>query len=270
MTTVTNRRSGTRRACIALTAAAVAVFAQAAGAENLLPRDEGFMKEPKSVAYRRYALDGKNDFGVFGSFSMKNKLTEHVGAAVSFDKQFSEYLSLDVFVGGGYGGLTNLALNVRDKWRATSNPGTDLADAGALLATGQLGLRFTPIYGKMSLSSELSVHFNAYFVGGVGGALIQYNSVLTCAVNIPSSSTKCPGDNFRKETSPNVAFNVGGGFRFWITDHWSARVEVRDVIFPDRFYEKVVFKTPVGSGQLSANAGISQVPLVLVGVGFIL
>ncbi len=239
----------------------------AAQAADLLPRDEGFMKEPKSVAYRLYSLSGKSDIGLFGAFSMKNKLTQHQGAALEFDQQFNEYFALDVFADGGAGTLTGLASNIRQMFRF-SGTGDDLADAGALLATGQLGLRFTPIYGKLSLSSELAVHFNFYAVGGAGVALVNFNDILTCATDLGGSS-RCPGDNYRSEMDPKPAFNVGGGFRFYVTQLLSARVEVRDVMFLDQYLSNVNFKSPQGTGTVTSS-GVSQVPLVLVGVGFLL
>lgn len=265
MTTVTHERRSLRTLALALMVALPAL----AQAENLLPRDEGFMKEPKSVAYRRFKLDGANDLGAFAAFSIKNRLTEHFGVAVTFDKQFNEYWALDVLAEGGYGGLTNLSNNIRATARAPSGTlSDDLADAGALLATAQVGVRFTPLYGKMNLSSELPVHFNFYFNAGGGLALMQFHSILTCENNL--SGGKCPNDQYRTDLLPRPGFNVGGGLRFWIDNFLSARIEVRDIIFPDHFYEKVNLKTPVGTGQPSASAGVSQIPLIFVGVGFLL
>jgi len=250
-----------------LAALAVTLLPVLARAENLLPRDEGFMKEPKSVSFRRYALDGRHDLGVFADFSIKNKLTEHYGAALTYDYQFNEYLASDLFVAGGYGGLTSLVTNIRDtaKYSGTKD---DLADAGALVGTAQLGVRFTPFYGKLSLASELPVHFNLYFVGGVGAALVNYNGVLSCGADLGSAS-RCGGD-FRSETLPTLGLNVGGGLRFWAGDTASLRLEVRDVIYPDRFYEKVDLKKPASTGTVSGSTGFSQIPLILVGLGFLL
>jgi outer membrane beta-barrel protein len=246
---------------------ALAAVALPAMAENLLPRDEGFMQEPRSVAFRRYALDGRHDIGLFGDFSIKNKLTEHYGAALTWDYQFSEYLSSDLFVAGGYGGTTSLVDNIREtaKYSGTKD---DLADAGALIGTAQLGARFTPFYGKLSLASELPVHFNLYFLGGVGAALVGYNGVLACASDLGTGS-RCTGD-FRKETLPTVAFNVGGGLRFWAGDLLSLRIEVRDVIYPDRYWQKVDLKKAASTGQVAGSAGVSQTPLILLGLGFLL
>jgi outer membrane beta-barrel protein len=247
--------------------AALAAVALPARAENLLPRDEGFMQEPKSVAFRRYALDGRHDIGLLGGFSIKNKLTEHYGAALTWAYQFNEYLASDLLLEGGYGGTTSLVDNIREtaKYSGTKD---DLADAGALVGTAQIGARFTPFYGKLSLASELPVHFNLYFMGGVGAALVNYNGVLACANDLGTAS-RCTGD-FRSETLPTVAFNVGGGLRFWAGDLMSLRVEVRDVIYPDRYWERVDLKKAASTGQVAGSAGVSQIPLILVGLGFLL
>lgn len=241
-------------------------------AENLLPRDEGFMKEPQSVAYRRYKLDGAHDFGLFGDFSIKNRLTEHYGAALTYAYQFNEYLALDLFLEGGYGGTTSLTGAIRDT-AATRGPpvalSDDLADAAALLATGHLGIRFTPIYGKMNLASELPVHFNFYFNLGGGMSLVQTNGVLACSVDL-GSSKRCPNDQFRSEMMPRPGFSVGGGLRFWAGDLLSLRIEVRDIIFQDYFYEKVNMKSPASEPGTPNTSTLSQVPLVLVGLGFLL
>jgi outer membrane beta-barrel protein len=242
-----------------------------ARAEALLPRDEGFMKEPKSVAYRRFKLDGANDLGVFGAFSIKNRLTEHYGLALTYDRQFNEYLALDLLAEGGYGGLTSLTRNIRDTAAArgpSAAPSDDLADAGALLATAQVGVRFTPIYGKMNLSSELPVHFNFYFNAGAGVALVNFNGILACASDL-GSSKKCPGD-FRSEVRPTLGMNIGGGLRFWIDNFISARIEVRDIVFLDRYYENVNMKAPKSEPGTVNMTTLSQTPLILVGVGFLL
>lgn len=250
-------------------AALVALAASTATAE-VIPRDEGFMKPPKSVAHRIFSLDGKTDLGFAATLSIKNRLTEHYGAMFGFSKQFSEYLAFDALVGGGYGGLTNLAERVRETVRASGVAAGDLADAGSLLATAQLGLRLTPFYGKVSLAAELPVHFNLYFNAGVGGVLVRYDSVLTCAVN--RTGTVCPGNNFASETKPNLGLNVGGGFRFYANQNWSARLEMRAIAYPDQWRENVNLKQPVGAGAgtPATDPGWTWVPLFLVGVGYVL
>lgn len=253
------------RALLAFAAAAlVAGSAHASGSR--IPRDEGFMRPPASVQNRTFSLDGKHDFAAFFAFSIQNQLTEHLGGALTWNYSFTEYVALDVMLAGGMGGLTNLALNVRDTARLTST-GADLEDAGALLAHGSIGVRFTSAYGKLSLASELPLHFHAYAVAGVGGAFVNYNGVLACATDL--NNRKCPDDNFRSELKPSPAVNFGGGFRFIIDQRFSARLEVRDVVYLDRWYDNVNLAAP-GSTPGDLESGFTHVPLVMVGVGFTL
>lgn len=255
----------------ALAAALVCAAASDAHAQAAIPRDEGFMKPPTSVQHRRYTLDGRTDFALFGTLSIKNQLTEHYGAMLVFDKSFNEYLALDILVGGGAGQLTSLAGKLREAVKPSgATTVDDLADAGQLFATGQIGLRFTPFYGKLNLAAEVPLNFSLYFNAGVGGAYVKYESILACSKN-RDAGNKCPNNEFRSELAPTLGVNVGGGFRFFINDTWSARVEFRDVMFPDRYNEAVNLKTPVNTpGRQAANAGITHTPLVMLGIGFML
>lgn len=257
------------RPVAALAAAAALLTASVAEASSRIPRDEGFMRKPASVQNRLYSLDGTHDFAAFFAFSIQNQLTEHYGATLVWDYSFTEYVALDVMLGGGLGQLTSLAKDVRGTARATGR-GADLEDAGALLGHGSLGVRFTSAYGKLSLSSELPVHFHAYAVAGVGAAFVNYHGVLSCASDRPSStgggSSACPNGEFRSETGISPAFNVGGGFRFIINERFSVRLEIRDVIFFDRWYDQVEFATPASNpGEL--KSGFTHVPLVMFGAG---
>lgn len=255
------------RARALLAFAAAALVAGSAQATSRIPRDEGFMRPPASVQNRTFSLDAKHDLAAFFTFSIQNQLTEHLGGALTWDYSFTEYVALDVLVAGGMGGLTSFAHRVRDTAKKGNSNAADLEDAGALLAHGSIGVRFTPAYGKLSLASELPLHFHAYVVGGIGGAFVNYNGVLACSTDL--SGNKCPDGNFRSEYKPSPAVNFGGGFRFIIDQRFSARVEVRDVVYLDRWYNNVNLATP-GSTPGDLESGFTHVPLVMVGVGFTL
>lgn len=229
--------------------------------------DGGFLTPPRAVQNRKFTLDGKLDIGIAGSASLKRHLTEHFGGALNLSYGIGEYFAVDLFAGGGMGRLTNLAHRVRDTANLRGTM-TDLANAGALLGTAQLGVRFTPLYGKFNLASELPVHFNLYFVGGAGGAMVEYNSILSCTQDIGTAS-RC--DSFKSETAASMAFNFGGGMRFFFTERLSARVEVRDVLFFDRYNEGIVLNESASKpGTRVSNPGVTHVPLVLLGASFTL
>lgn len=248
-----------------LVGTAAFLLASVASANSRIPRDEGFMRRPASVQNRLYSLDGKHDLAAFFAFSIQNQLTEHLGGALVWDYSFTEYVALDVMVGGGSAGLTNLAKKVRSTAKS-SGIGADLEDAGGLLAHGSIGVRFTSAYGKLSLSSEIPLHFHAYAVGGIGGALVDYNGVLACGNDLGEGRTRCADGDFRSEVALSPAFNVGVGVRLIFSQLITARVEVRDVIFLDRWYDEVDFSKPA-SNPGTAKSGFTHAPLVMIGLG---
>lgn len=253
-----------------LVGTAAFLLASIASANSRIPRDEGFMRRPASVQNRLYSLDGKSDLAAFFAFSIQNQLTEHLGGALVWDYSFTEYVALDVMVGGGNGGLTSLAKKVRETAAKSKGDGKDLEDAGGLMAHASIGIRFTSAYGKLSLLSEWPLHFHAYAVGGIGGALVNYNGVLACANNLEGvddrKKTTCPNNAFRSETAVSPAVNLGVGVRFILNQRFTARVEIRDVIFLDRWYDEVNFATP-GDNPGKAQSGFTHAPLVMLGVG---
>jgi outer membrane beta-barrel protein len=234
------------------------------------------MQEPKAVEYRIHSLKGKWDLGVFGALSIKNQLTEHFGGAVVISRSFNEYLALDLLLDGGAGQVTKFTKDLRSQVPPGKTAGKDdLADGGALVGTAQLGLRFTPFYGKFSVASELPVHFNFYFNAGLGGAFVKYNSIIGCENDVTGGNT-CPGGpddpaSYHVDSRPSFAFNFGGGLRLYITQKISARLEVRDIIFPDRYYTNFTPYTAASTRKdMAANPGLTHVPLLLLGVGFLL
>lgn len=256
-----------RRAVAAATLAVAAVAALPAAADPV-PRDEGFIRPAPTVQGRKYTLDGKSDIGIFGALPVPLPLVEHYGAAIAYDRSFNEWLALDVFVDGGYGGVTNLVRDLRKRSFSAEKPRDDLRGSAALLATGQLGLRFTPFYGKLNLAAELPVHFNFYVTAGAGAAFVRYESVLACATT-PGST--CPGDQFRSEAVPTFAFHGGIGLRFFINQLVSLRLELRDIVYPDRRNLRVDMRNPVATpGTVDPNPGLVQQPLILLGAGFLL
>jgi outer membrane beta-barrel protein len=268
-----NRRRATGSALAA--ALSLTVGAAVASAEET-KAPEGFIQPSPTVQKRLYSLDGSNEVGVFGAFSLNNILTQHNGGAVSYTHNFGEYIGVEVLAGGGAGGLTSLTNSLRQKETFTNTNTSDMQNAGALLAYGQVGARLTPFYGKFNLAAELPVHFDFYLALGVGVALVNYNSVLGCNQNTIDNSGTCPeiskgvGD-FHHEMAPAFAFNGGGGMRLFITKMITVRVEVRDLVFPDKYYTGLNLQSTAGQfNQPNKNLNLTQVPLIFAGVGFLL
>lgn len=274
--TMKPNRLAARAALVALTAALGAARPAAADqpapvapALDLVPRDEGFIRPPPSVSGRKYSFAGRSDFGVYAALPIPLPLVEHYGAALTYNFNFNEYLALDVMVDGGYGGLTSLARDLRKRnWREEKIR-DDLRGSVQLFGVGQLGVRLTPFYGKVNLSSELPVHFRFYVTAGAGAAFVKYESILACAEN--PTTAGCPNDVFRSTLTPTWAFHGGAGLQFLINQTVSLKFEVRDLVMPDHRYLGTDMRAPkTVPGQPDPNLHLVQQPLVLIGAGFVL
>lgn len=226
------------------------------------------LPRPRAVQGRKYPLAGKNDIGILGSFHMNPNLTTHYGAALNYARYFNEYFALDVLLGGGYGGVSNLGSTIRNEVNSKNSllPNVDdLQDAGALLGFGQVGLRFSPLYGKVNLASELPIHLSLYFVGGAGAAFVSYESMQACQAAPVNNACEA---GFASRQEPTLAFSAGVGLRVFL-GNFALRAEVRDIIFPDSYKVGVDQTDPVNKpGKDAPNAGFTHAPLVFLGGSF--
>jgi outer membrane beta-barrel protein len=93
-------------------------------------------------------------------------------------------------------------------------------------------LQWAPLYGKLSLFAENTLHFNMY--GLIGPAVVMYGPL-----NVVT-----------------VGGNVGVGFRFFINSWLTVRLELRDVIYAENGLEAGLPITSVRN-QLMAQLGLS-------------
>ena len=115
------------------------------------------------------------------------------------------------------------------------------------------------------------MHFNFYLAAGAGAAFVRFDSILQCSVDLPPNTSTCPGNNFRTRSTPTFAFNVGGGLRLFFTEGLSARVELRDVIYPDSYYTGFIPKTPRSNpGSLAPSPGVTFNPLIFFGLAWLI
>lgn len=238
-----------------------------------LPSLEDPLPRPKAVHGRKYVLAGKHDIGLFGAANVSPKLTNHYGGALSYAYYFNEYFAIEALVGGGYAGVTGLGNVVRhpppNEPRKFSASEDDMPDTGALLALGQVGLRFTPFYGKVNIASELPVNLALYFVGGLGGAYVNYESMQACASKPSAQGSSADSghvcDAYQSSQAPTFAFSAGLGLRFYIGD-FAIKTEYRSVFFPDSYRVGINGLDPASNpGTEAADAGLTHHPMVFLG-----
>lgn len=131
-----------------------------------------------------------------------------VGARGSY--HFSEEFALDF---GGSGAVFNEALDIFRVSNLDEQGVKDLFDdleAATLLGVGDVGVTFSPFYGKVNLAGELVGHFDTFVSGGAG--------VVVDAV----------GQN----VGVRPALEVGVGSRLYLTRWLAARADVRSYLYP--------------------------------------
>jgi len=204
------------------------------------------------VQDRLYTFGGKFDVALLAGLSINNKLTDQYAILVQPAYQLTDAWGLQI--DGGFvlaqekTKLTNpiranvFALGLHDEF---SNMGT-------MQWIAQGALRWSPIYGKLSLAAELPIHFGAYVSLGGGFVGVHRVSLVDCQ----------GGSNCRVDTGAKPSGAVAVGLRFYIARWFALRVELKDILFPDSY------KLGVGTSNVRTASGLTGVLLFNAGASF--
>ncbi len=215
-------------------------FAQAD--EDLLEEDsssnedrEQQVKERKTLASRVPAVSGHRflkakrfELSPTFSFSTNDAFFRRLNAGARLAYHFNEYLSLDA--GLGYVLAHQNMNSVRSTDESTTN---NLIDENRPNLLFDVGLGFSPIYGKMALSAEAVLHFDLYITAGLGGVM---QTTHPCAKfwptgaspNASACNTQNPGQSAGGQSGMGLGFNYGFGGRFIVNRFFALRTEVRN------------------------------------------
>jgi outer membrane beta-barrel protein len=246
-------------------AAALALCALPARAEDVIYGPDG---APTVVQRKLYGMTGRWELGLAFDVATNTALVDQLGGVLGVSYHPNESLDVGLEFLGHKTALSQLALNVRGDLcggRAASGcrPKSPLKDEFAndnqLRLAGFANARWAPIYGKFNLASELSVHFQAFLLGGAGAGQVHRESINLCA---DSGSSPC--QNFQSRDQVRPAGQLGAGFRFYLGQRFSLRSEVRAYLFPSSYKERNDLTDP-GSGKdntylagiFTFNAGFS-------------
>lgn len=179
----------------------------------------------RPVSGHLFQMGGRFEISPGVAVSVRDAFWQKIGFGAALTYHFNEDLALSAR------GMYNLSLisgsaQICDPDGGCSPPTFDelttLNGQRANVAYGYLSLltsldlQWSPIYGKLSLFAEKFLNFNMYLA--LGPSFLMY------------------GPN----NTPTVGGNVGVGFRFFINEWLTVRLEIRDVIYgevgarPDR------------------------------------
>ena len=246
--------------------------------------DEGdaVLVEKVAVRNRVFNVQGRWEFGGNVGFSVLSRLTDHYNLNLSGAYNVADWLGLELRAGYALSGLTSLARQIQSDFAINSSISTanDMADLWQLTANAVIGARFQPIYGKINLVAELPIHFQFYVWGGAGFGVFRHESLALCTAK---SGTTC--SKYFTETKPGPLVSIALGFRFFFATtapvpgeknagQHSVKFEVRDFSYLDSYYVGVVRAdatgaNPTAGGQLSPNAGITNLVQFDIGYSYI-
>jgi outer membrane beta-barrel protein len=221
---------------------------------------------PTVVQRKLHTMSNRWEAGLTLGAALNSSLVDHYGGVFSVTYHPNEWADFGVDMVANYTRLSGLGAQVREQLPPRTNPqtgaansGDDLQDAdqmrGAVLAVG----RVAPIYGKLNLASEASVHFQAYGLAGAGVGLFRHESVDLCA---SPGSAVCPADSFARSTAAKPVGEVGAGMRFYLSQAFSVRAELRAFLHPASVVRGADLTRP-GTGTTERYLGV----LTVVGLG---
>lgn len=223
------------------------------------------------VRNRLYTVGGRHELGFNYGLTMMPRLTNHNQFNLNYAYNFGENLALEFRGGYALTNQTALYRDVTQKFEAKNSAVTtvnDFRDMWVMNGNASLGVRWAPIYGKISLIGELPVHFQGYFWLGGGAAQFNRTSVLYCVRGTANSCSE-----YRKEepkVAPLVSAAIGG--RFFLSSRHSLRLEVRDYSYLDSYRVNIVRATAKAGGETgteTANPGFTHLVQFDIGYNFI-
>lgn len=226
------------------------------------------------VRNRLYNVAGRIEVGPSVGLTLMTRLTDHYNFNLGAAYNLSETLAFELRGGWAYSRQTGLARQigeeVLDRDPAVQSSVSDLSGLWEMKANGLAGVRWAPLYGKISLLAELPVHFQAYLWAGGGAGMFERESVVYCQAGANQTERTC--DQWRQ--ADKIAWIGSGalGFRFFTHQGGGLRLEVRNYLFPDSYLvniNRAEAQQGRETGEEAPNPGLTNLVLFDIGYTFI-
>ncbi|MDP2271493.1 MAG: outer membrane beta-barrel domain-containing protein [Archangium sp.] len=266
------------RTTLNLMSCLVLMTAQAAFAED----ETEELVEKVAVRNRLFSVAGRWELGGNVGFSLLTRLTDHYNFNVSVAFNPKDWLGLEVRGGYALSRHTSLAEQIQTDFftNNTTSKASDAADLWRMSWHAVAGIRLQPVYGKINLMSELPIHFQFYVWLGGGVTGLDRESLVLCPDRAACTSYLADRNQataFTTETKVSPLVSVALGFRFFVMQQHSVKIEVRDWSYLDSYKVDVTRACQMGvrgcataaDGSLSPNAGITNLVQFDLGYAFI-
>jgi outer membrane beta-barrel protein len=219
---------------------------------------------PTVVQRKLHTMSNRWEAGLTLGTALDASLVDHYGGLLDITYHPNEWADFGVELGANYTRVSGLGQEVRSQLPPRANPRTgtpnfadDLRGADQMRGAVLGLLRIAPIYGKLNLASEASVHFQVYALAGAGAGMFRHDSLDLCSA--PGTSS-C--DSFASESTTRPVGELGAGMRFYLSRAISLRTELRAFFHPATVVRGADLTQP-GTGSTDRYLGV----LTVLGVG---
>lgn len=221
------------------------------------------------VRNRKHSVWNTLELSPSVGLSLINRMTQQYNFQLGVGYNFSEEWGLDVRGGWAIGDLTSVGTSARARRQASLEVGEidEFKDLWTMTWQAMLMPRWSPIYGKLNIVTELPIHFQAYLTAGGGMVGLEAESIVYCQAG---GASECTG--FLKEERQSFAVAAGLGFRFFVTEGVGIRLELLDMMYPDEHRRNIRMQDAVAEAPGSepregtvTSAGLTNVLFFNVG-----
>ena len=227
------------------------------------------------VRNRLYNMGSRIEVTPTIGLTLVNRLTDTYNFNLGVAYNVSDTLAFQLRGGYAVSSQTGLARQVgehllqRDPKREVKVT-DDMSGLWEMKGNALVGVRWAPLYGKISLLAELPVHFQAYLWGGGGVANFNRQSIVYCQGGVNRADGTC--GNWLTDAKVSWLASAAFGMRFFTHQGGGIVVEVRDYVFPDSYLiniDRSVAEAGGKTGDPSPNPGLTNLVLVDLGYSFI-
>lgn len=241
--------------------------------------------DPSAVRHRLFSPAEHLELSVTVGLPASEYLTAHYNFNVGVAYNILDTLALEARAGYALSRHTGLARSLSESFldREDKKITDELEDMWQMGAHGVVGVRWAPIYGKLSLFGEASAHFQAYLWAGGGVASLRRESIIQCTQVVDRAQGIC--DNRTDPSDPSTAtqsywrtearvapiVSAAVGFRFFVTQRHALRLELRDWVFTDQYRVNLVredWEAGLVTGDLAKNPGFTHLVQFDLGYSF--
>lgn len=239
--------------------------------------------EPAVVRNRLYRPAGNLELSPSVGVSVLTYLTAHYTVDVGAAYNLFDTLAVEGRAGYAFSRQTGLARSISESFltRDDKKLTDELADLWRMNFHAVAGVRWAPVYGKLSLMAEVPAHFQAYLWAGGGVGSFQRQSLIQCTNVVNRDLGVCdnrtdPMDRgtatqnyWEKETRVAPVVSAALGFRFFAFERHGVKLELRDWVFRDAYNVNLSrddWEAGQATGTPSAHPGLTH--LVQFDVGY--